>query len=147
MRSKYIAIIIVLLVGVGGYFLLKGGYQASAPTAPAPTTPTEKAAPALEEATLTSPAVREFIVSGSEFSFSPASISVKASEKVKITFKNNGRALHNLTVEGLNIGTKTIGGGKTDIVEFTAPASGTHAFFCSVPGHRQAGMEGQLKVE
>lgn len=144
MQSKYIGIIIVVLVGVGGYFLLRGGYQA--PT-PAPT-PAPTATPK-ETGTTQAPTtgVTEIGVSGTEFSFSPSSINVKAGEQVKITFRNNGRTSHNLTIEGLAIGTKTISGGQTDVVEFTASSTGTYNFFCSVTGHRAAGMEGSLKVE
>lgn len=91
--------------------------------------------------------VKEFVVSGNEFSFSPSTITVKAGEKVKIIFENNGRTPHNLVIEGLGISTKVIGGGKTDIIEFIAPTSGTYVILCSVPGHRAAGMEGQLRVE
>lgn len=95
----------------------------------------------------TSSGAKEFTIEGSEFSFSPASITISAGEKVKLTFENQGRAPHNLVVEGLGISTRTIGSGQTDAVEFTAPASGTYIFFCSVPGHKTAGMEGSLKVE
>jgi plastocyanin len=91
--------------------------------------------------------IREVVVEGDEFKFIPDSVNLKAGEKVRIVFKNIGRAPHNLIIEGLNIGSRTIGGGQTDSFEFTAPSSGTYTFFCSVPGHREAGMEGELKVE
>lgn len=129
MQSKDIGImIVVLLVVGGGYFLLRGGY-------PAPTTKAPAAG------------VTEINVSGTEFSFSPANINVKAGQKAKLTFRNTGGASHNLIVEGLGVGTKTIGTGQTDTIEFEASASGTYAFFCSVPGHRASGMEGNLRVE
>ncbi len=140
MHGKTIGIIVVVLVIlVGGYFLLRGSYQAPAPVSmPTETSPTTQ--------TFTS-GITEISVVGTEFSFSPSSTSVKADEKIKITFRNNGRASHNLTLEGLGVGTKTVDGGKTDIVEFTALSLGTYTFFCSVPGHRASGMEGSLKVE
>lgn len=152
MQSKYIGIaIIVLLVAVGGYLLLRGGYQAPTPVpTPTPTVaPKETAQPTETPSTTQTPTsgVTEISVSGTEFSFSPASISVKAGERVKITFRNIGKASHNLALEGLGVTTKTIGTEQTDVVEFTAPSSGTYNFFCSVPGHRTAGMEGRLKVE
>jgi len=152
MQGKTIGIIvIVLVVIVGGYFLLKGSYQSPTPTPiSAPTVTPEKTGKAIEAPPTiqaSTSGITKISVVGTEFSFSPASISVKAGEQVKITFKNNGRAPHNLTLEGVGIGTKTIGGGQTDIIEFTAPSSGTYAFFCSVSGHRAAGMEGSLKVE
>ena len=137
MNKTILVIAGVLIVIVGGYFLLRG--------APGP-----GAQPPIETPLATqSPAtgVTEINVSGNEFSFSPASINVKAGERVKITFRNIGRAPHNLVLEGLGITTKTINGGQTDIVEFIAPSAGTYSFFCSIPGHRSAGMEGSLKVE
>lgn len=144
---KTVIIIAVLLLAiVGGYFLLRGSYQA--PTS-APTTPKETPEVTVPEEEVSPPTsqVKEFTVSGSEFSFSPSSISVAVGERVKIIFRNDGRAPHNLIVEGLGVGIRTIGGGQTDIIEFTAPASGTYTFICSVPGHRAAGMEGSLKIE
>lgn len=91
--------------------------------------------------------VKEITVRGNEFSFDPNSITVLAGEKVKLTFKNNGSAPHNLVIEELGIGTKTIGSGSTDVIEFTAPAAGDYAISCSVPGHKEAGMKSSLIVE
>ena len=55
---------------------------------------------------------------------------------------------HNLTIEEANkkvVGaTPTFVGGKRTLTLKLSP--GTYTFFCSVPGHRQAGMEGKLKV-
>ena len=144
MNKIIILVLVVMVLAVGGgYFLLRGNYQA-------PTVTSEKTGGSTEALPITStPAsgITEMSVVGTEFSFNPASISVKAGEQVKIIFRNDGGAPHNLILEGLGTGTKTIGGGQTDIVEFTAPSSGTYAFFCSIPGHRAAGMEGNLKVE
>lgn len=154
MQSKYIGItIIVLLAVVGGYFLLRGSYQTPTPnpvqTQEQTATPKETAKPTETSPTTQAPVsqVTEISVTGTEFSFSPTSVSVKAGERVKITFSNKGRAPHNLILERLGIATKTIGGGQTDVVEFTAPSSGIYAFFCSVPGHRASGMEGSLKIK
>lgn len=146
MNKIVITIVVVLVAIVGGYFLLKGGYQSPAPIAPeVPALQVQFTEEELEEAETSS--VKEFTVIGTEYSFSPSNINVKAGEQVKITFKNNGKAPHNLIIAGLEIGTKTIGRGQTDVIEFTAPSSGTYAFFCSVSGHRAAGMEGSLKAQ
>jgi plastocyanin len=130
-------IVAILLVVFVGYFLMRG-YRAPTLT---PTLPKKEVAP-----TPGAP-VKEITVIGTEFSFSPSSITVLAGERVKIVFKNQGKAPHNLVIQGLGIGTRTIGGGQTDTIEFTAPSSGTYAFYCSVPGHRAAGMEGRLEVK
>lgn len=42
--------------------------------------------------------------------------------------------------------TKTIGGGETTEIEFTAQAKGTYDFLCSFPGH-SAMMKGKFIVE
>ena len=90
---------------------------------------------------------KEFEVAGKEFSFEPSSITVKSGQKIKIKFRNHGGAVHNLIIEGLAIGTKTINPGDDASFEFTAPAAGTYTFYCSVGSHRQLGMEGKLIVE
>ena len=133
MNKTILIIIIAAILVIGGDFLLRGGYQG-----PAPGTPKETLAP-------TGP-VKEFTISGTEYSFSPSSITVSTGERVKITFQNSGGAPHNLAIEGLGVSTKTIGSGKTDVVEFTALQSGTFTFFCSVPGHAAAGMVGDMIV-
>ena len=91
--------------------------------------------------------VREIMVSGTEFSFNPASITVSAGEQLKITFRNDGNVIHNFKITELGVGTNTIASGKTDSIEFTVSASGTYTFFCSVPGHQVKGMEGTLTVQ
>lgn len=69
--------------------------------------------------------------------------------KVTIEFDNPQSLPHDVAIENSN--GKTIG--KTEIVtEGTTTAvvdlkPGTYKYYCSVPGHRDAGMEGTLKVE
>lgn len=68
---------------------------------------------------------------------------------VTITFTNGSPEQHNLTIQkgtnGAVVGaTPTFdGGSKTLTVKLTA---GTYTFYCSVPGHRQGGMQGTLTV-
>jgi plastocyanin len=69
--------------------------------------------------------------------------------KVTIDFTNQAPLAHNVTVEaagGKILGaTPTFqGGSKTLTLQL---AAGTYKYFCSVPGHRQAGMEGTLTVK
>lgn len=136
---KYIILIIVVLVTIGGYFITR--QESTAPPKASEESVPEGQIP---------PEVREISVTATEFSFNPAIINIKAGEKVKIILKNEGRISHNFhfAIEDMLFGTETISGGQTTILEFTAPAdSSTYAFFCSMPGHRALGMEGNLKVE
>ena len=95
-------------------------------------------------------AVTKITIEGDEFSFAPANISVTRGTTVELTFKNIGKAPHNYSVTELGLATKTIGGGKTDVVTFVAPSTpGTISYtsFCSVPGHREAGMVGTIEIK
>jgi plastocyanin len=78
--------------------------------------------------------------------FDTKSLQAKAG-KVTIQFNNQAPIPHNVTIEGAG---KKIGGTST-ISKSQATAKldlkpGTYTFYCSVDAHRQAGMEGQLKV-
>lgn len=90
---------------------------------------------------------REITVEGDEYAFSPGSITVEAGEKIRLTFKNMGNLAHNFTIDELGVAAKTISGGKSETLEFTAEKSGTFTFYCSIAGHRQLGMEGELEVQ
>lgn len=137
-------VVVILLV----FLFLRGGYKAPATQqtpAPGSTEVEEKVvAPEGEEST---EEVREVAVEGDEYSFSPASISVNEGERIKLTFKNVGGVPHNITIEGLGVATRTISGGQSDTIEFTAEKGGTLSIYCSVGNHRALGMEGELKVE
>jgi plastocyanin len=66
---------------------------------------------------------------------------------VTITFANSSPLEHNVTIaEGSKVlgATPTFKGGSRTLTLKLKP--GTYTFYCSVPGHRQAGMEGTLTV-
>ena len=68
---------------------------------------------------------------------------------VTITFVNHSTESHNLTVvrgaNGSQVGaTPTFAGGSKTLSLHLSP--GRYTYFCSVPGHRQAGMQGTLIV-
>jgi plastocyanin len=83
---------------------------------------------------------------GGQLSYSTKELTAKAGT-VTITFTNESPVEHNVTVaEGSKVlgATPTFAGGSKTLT-LTLKA-GTYTFYCSVPGHRQAGMEGTLKV-
>jgi plastocyanin len=68
--------------------------------------------------------------------------------RVTVTLTNDSSIQHNVTIAQ---GSKTLGATKTitkstDTVRLELDP-GDYVFFCSVPGHRQSGMEGTLAVE
>jgi plastocyanin len=69
--------------------------------------------------------------------------------KVTIDFTNPAALEHDVAIEsedGKEIaGSELIGEGETSVTAELAP--GAYTFYCTVPGHREAGMEGQLTVK
>ena len=92
------------------------------------------------------PGAREIAVTAKSFSFAPAEIHVKAGEDVTIALTAADIG-HDFTVDELGVhvaagpGTPARGG-------LHAPATaGRYTFYCTVVGHRQAGMTGVLVVD
>jgi len=85
---------------------------------------------------------------GSDLAFEQKDASAKTGS-VMIDFDNQQSTPHDVKVE--DSGGTELGG--TDLVSSgTASATvdlqpGTYTFFCSVPGHREAGMEGTVTVK
>jgi plastocyanin len=69
--------------------------------------------------------------------------------KVTIDFDNPAPLEHDVAIEGDDgkeiAGSELIAEAKTSVSAELAP--GTYTFFCTVPGHREAGMEGTLSVK
>jgi len=88
---------------------------------------------------------REITVVAKEFKFVPNVIHVAKGEDVSLVFKNAGALSHNLTFDGLGgLKTESIQTGATRTLRFTAAKTGDIQFYCSVTGHREAGMHGEL---
>ena len=79
--------------------------------------------------------------------FTTKNLSARAG-KITINFKNMSPLMHNMTIaRGTRVlaATPTFEGGTKTLTLNLKP--GTYVFYCSVPGHRQAGMEGKLTVQ
>jgi plastocyanin len=82
--------------------------------------------------------------------FDKSTLTAPKAGRVTIAFTNTSPLSHNLTVE--DPATKRVLGhtetfqGATKFLKLDLKA-GTYKYFCSVPGHRMAGMEGTLVVK
>ena len=85
-------------------------------------------------------------VSFVDFAFSPREIRVKAGQPVNLRISNQGGILHDLTIPTLGY-QAVVQPGQQSTVGMSVSEPGTYEFFCSVPGHREAGMVGRLIVE
>jgi plastocyanin len=88
---------------------------------------------------------RTIIEIGDDFTFSPSVLDAQAGSFLEI--RNDGVIEHHFVIDEWNVN-ETIPAGDVAIVqvpETIAPGT-TFTFYCSVPGHRSMGMEGQLTV-
>lgn len=85
-------------------------------------------------------------IEASDLAFSPTQVSAAAGE-IEVELENTGSAEHDFVVE--EAGDELVvqaapGETATGTIELEA---GTYTFYCAVPGHREAGMEGTLEVQ
>ena len=83
-------------------------------------------------------------VSAKAFSFSPSTITVKQGQATTLALKATDIA-HDFTVENPKIHIAAQGG-KTASGQIEIDQAGTYTFYCSVSGHKAAGMVGKLVV-
>jgi plastocyanin len=83
---------------------------------------------------------------GGDLSFDKQSLEAPAGQ-VTIRMENPSSLPHNVSLEGDGVDEEgeTVEGGGTSEVSADVSA-GEYTFYCSVPGHRQGGMEGTLTV-
>lgn len=147
-------LVLVAVLGAGGYFLFNNMQQVAPATTAEPTPLTQDVQPSEQptsastsaETTEATGMAKEFMVESSGLNFAPNNLRVKLGDKVRITYKNT-RGTHDLRIDEFNAKTKLINAGQSETIEFTADKKGSFEFYCSVPGHRQGGMKGTLVVE
>jgi len=104
-----------------------------------------------------------------DFAYSPSSVTVPAGQPVTLTVENTGNIEHDFVVEKIDVATNAIqdsgsdmhhahgeeqnydlhisaGAGETSVFQLTVSEPGTYQVFCSVEGHKEAGMVGELIV-
>lgn len=111
----------------------------------------------------------ELTVEAKEFAFAPATLEVTAGQPVKLTLQNTGALEHDFSVMEIPMEghAEESGGMEHDMpgmaeepelhvaaaakqhatLEFTPTKPGTYEFWCTVSGHKDAGMTGTLVVK
>ncbi len=82
-----------------------------------------------------------------EFSYTPNKVTVKVGQPVQLVLDNKGVIEHDFVIDRFKVKMGIVQPGKTGTVTFTPSAKGTFPFYCSVPGHKEAGMTGTLVVQ
>jgi nitrite reductase (NO-forming) len=81
-------------------------------------------------------------VVASDFAFTPSEISVEAAGTYEVVLDNQGVVLHDLTIGT----TKVVAEPGQKASAMVRLSEGTTEIFCSVPGHKDAGMVGHMTV-
>jgi uncharacterized cupredoxin-like copper-binding protein len=114
---------------------------ATTPAAPATTSSSTPAAPAGASI------IKVAANAGGQLRYEQSTVTGKAGT-VSIEFSNSASLEHNFTLansSGTQVGaTPTFAGGTKTLTLSLKP--GTYKFYCTVPGHRAAGMEGTLTL-
>jgi len=145
MKKTY-AIVIILVLVVLGFLFFTGSSKLEAPAVINDVSKESEKTELVSEEETTVAEVKEFTISGQNFSFTPNSITVKKGNKVKITFKSID-GFHDFRIDEYGVATKQLQFPAEEVLEFTADKAGNFEYYCSVGSHRGMGMFGTLKVE
>lgn len=137
-------LIVPVVVGLASFALAAcGGSSSSSTTTAAATTPTTSSTSSGGGSTVSIKADP----SGA-LAFEEKNVTTTAGNDT-IEFDNASSTPHNVQIEdssGADVaGTDTISGSQTSTTADLKP--GTYTFYCSIPGHRDAGMEGTITVK
>ncbi|MBP8000992.1 MAG: cupredoxin domain-containing protein [Chloroflexi bacterium] len=117
----------------------------------------------------------EFTVVATDIVYDTANLEVVAGQPVKVTFRNNGALVHDFSIAAMPLDGEALttetdedkGGhahdmeemaaeldvhvaapmnGGSNVLQFTPAEPGTYEYYCTVEGHKEAGMVGQLVV-
>ena len=110
----------------------------------------------------------EVKVKAFDIGYDTQTITIKAGEPVRLVFENDGVLEHDFVIETITLQEKTehssghsthgeesmdadfhvsVAPDGSSYIDFTVLEPGTYEFFCSVEGHKEAGMTGTLIVE
>jgi nitrite reductase (NO-forming) len=137
-----LTVVVALALAMTGCASAKSPAWTFPPAAPAAAaqpvaaTPSPKTAPAA--------ATDAIEIEAFDLGFKPAMITVPGAGVYDVAFKNTGSTTHDVTFAD---GTKLVAeAGQSATAMVTIPAGGM-AFLCSIPGHADAGMKGEVRVE
>lgn len=146
MKNAVLGILVVALLAVGGWYYMNMNQTSTEPSTtelgmPAPGSESVKE---MEVAEAEVGSVKEFTVDGKNFAFTPALVSVKKGDTVRIKFINS-QGFHDFVIDEFKVATPQIKEGEA-VVEFVADKTGSFEYYCSVGSHRAMGMKGTLQV-
>jgi uncharacterized cupredoxin-like copper-binding protein len=91
------------------------------------------------------PTVREVTLVAEDIAWNQTLIEAKVGDTIQLTLRNDGALDHDFVLEELGIDVP-LAPGEQQTITFVVTEAGTLDYICSVPGHQDAGMEGQIIV-
>ena len=122
-------------------------------------------------ASTSTPTTQKLTISAKEFAYTPATLEVASGQPVEITLQNTGSVEHDFSINEIDLaGSPTSTGeassghmmsgmgeqpklhvaaaaGGQGTLTFTPTTPGQYQFYCTVAGHKDAGMTGMLNVK
>ena len=137
-----IVAVVILAVGGGIWMANKNSKTRKLENSKLETPMTASPAPTPEAVTGN---VVEVTVEGSNYKFSPTTITALRGDTVRLTFKSMG-GIHNLVIDQFEVETSQLGEGEEEEVEFVADKMGGVEDYCAIANHKAMGMVGKLIV-
>jgi FtsP/CotA-like multicopper oxidase with cupredoxin domain len=80
-----------------------------------------------------------------EWSFEPKTLQLPVGQPTTLVLENKGKLDHDVSIPSLGVSVKAAAG-QSSSQTITPTREGTFDFLCSIPGHKEAGMQGTLSV-
>ena len=89
--------------------------------------------------------VKKVTLLAEDIMWNPVTIEAKVNQPIEITVRNDGALDHVFAVEELEINI-LLSPGDVEVVDLTVDHAGTILYICTIPGHEEAGMIGQIII-
>lgn len=104
-----------------------------------------EASPVAEEGAAAGGSAETVQVTAIDIAFEEKELSIPADTDVTFEISNEGMLQHDFAIEDTDYHSEMLNGGMSTELVVNLPA-GTYVYYCSVAGHREAGMQGTLTV-
>ncbi len=91
------------------------------------------------------PESKEIILIAEDISWNQPLIEAQVGQEVQLTVRNDGVLDHNFVFDKLNIELH-LSPGESENISFVLTEEGNYDFICSIPGHEDAGMSGEIVI-
>lgn len=82
-----------------------------------------------------------------QMQYSVKTLEAKVGQVLEVQFENvDPSQPHSLVIKELGVKSSQVQAGKSEVVTVRAAKEGTFQIYCDVPGHKDGGMEAQIRV-